>query len=88
MASVVGHEVSDGIELPMSKDVIRRIASIKYNLKDALRAKLVTFAEDDSNGYLTGTNPDTTDSDGVVTITYHSGTTAREVTITATAQQS
>ena len=50
--------------------------------------KLVTFAEDDSNGYLTGTNPDTTDADGVVTITYHSGTTAREVTITATAQQS
>jgi len=50
--------------------------------------KLVTFAEDDPNGYLTGTNPDTTDADGVVTITYHSGTTAREVTITATAQQS
>ena len=50
--------------------------------------KLVTFAHDDPNGYLTGTNPDTTDADGVVTITYHSGTTAREVTITATAQQS
>jgi len=50
--------------------------------------KLVTFAEDDPNGYLVGTNPDTTDADGVVSITYKSGTTAREVTITATAQQS
>jgi hypothetical protein len=50
--------------------------------------KLVTFAEDDANGYLVGTNPDTTDADGVVSITYKSGTTAREVTITATAQQS
>lgn len=53
-----------------------------------ISGKLVTFTEDDSDGYLTGTNPTLTDADGIATITYHSGTTAREVTITATAQQS
>lgn len=63
-------------------------AVVKSQFLLPISGKLVTFAEDDPNGYLTGTNPDLTDSDGIATITYHSGTTAREVTITATAQQS
>jgi len=70
----------------VSTSVITAVVKSQFLLP--ISGKLVTFAEDDSNGYLTGTNPTLTDSDGEATITYHSGTTAREVTITATAQQS
>jgi hypothetical protein len=62
-------------------------AVVKSQFLLPISGKLVTFSEDNANGYLTGTNPDLTDADGIATITYHSGTDATEVTITATAQQ-
>ena len=50
-------------------------------------AKPVYFTEDDSLGEIIGPNPANTDSDGVAKTTYRAGNTAREVKITATAQQ-
>lgn len=67
------------------------VSSITAIVKDQFNlpivGKLVYFTEDDPNGSITGPNPANTDSDGVATTAYTAGTTAREVKITATAQQ-
>jgi hypothetical protein len=48
---------------------------------------LVYFTDDDSTGEISGANPANTNADGVAVTTYTAGTSAREVKITATAQQ-
>jgi len=65
--------------------VITAIVKDQFNLPIA--GKLVYFTEDDPNGSISGSNPGNTDSDGVASTAYTAGTTAREVKITATAQQ-
>ena len=69
----------------VNTSTITAIVKDQFNLP--ISSKLVTFTEDDPNGEITGSNPANTDSDGVATTTYTAGTTAREVKITATAQQ-
>jgi hypothetical protein len=64
---------------------ITAIVKDQFNLPIA--GKNVYFTEDDPVGTITGPNPATTDSDGAATTTYTAGTSAREVKITATAQQ-
>jgi len=64
---------------------ITAIVKDQFNLP--IEGKLVYFTEDDPNGNITGPNPANTDVDGVALTTYTAGTTAREVKITATAQQ-
>lgn len=64
---------------------ITAIVKDQFNLP--IGGKLVNFTEDDPTGSITGANPATTDSEGVATTTYTAGTSAREVKITATAQQ-
>jgi hypothetical protein len=62
-------------------------AIVKDQFNEPIASKLVTFTDDDPNGAITGSNPANTNSEGVATTTYTAGTTAREVKITATAQQ-
>jgi len=64
---------------------ITAIVKDQFNLPIA--SKLVYFTEDDTSGVIIGTNPANTDSDGVAITTYRAGSEAREVKITATAQQ-
>jgi hypothetical protein len=64
---------------------ITAIVKDQFNLP--IGGKLVYFTDDDPNGTITGANPATTDADGVAQTTYTAGTTAREVKLTATAQQ-
>lgn len=64
---------------------ITAIVKDQFNLP--IGAKPVYFTEDDALGELIGPNPANTDSDGVAKTTYRAGNTAREVKITATAQQ-
>jgi len=64
---------------------ITAIVKDQHNLP--IGGKLVYFTDDDANGAITGPNPANTDSDGVAETTYTAGTAAREVKITATAQQ-
>jgi len=64
---------------------ITAIVKDQFNLPIA--RKEVTFTEDDFVGEITGTNPANTDDDGVAVTRYQAGNTAREVKITATAQQ-
>ena len=64
---------------------ITAIVKDQFNLPIA--RKPVTFTEDDVVGEITGDNPASTDSDGVATTRYQAGNQAREVKITATAQQ-
>ena len=61
-------------------------AVVKSQFLEPIVGRTVTFTDDDGVGDV---SPDTnaTDSDGVATTIYYSGTTAREVTITATAVQ-
>ena len=61
-------------------------AIVKDQFLNPIASKLVYFTDDDSNGYIVG-SPGTTDSNGVTTVSYVAGSTAREVSITATAQQ-
>ena len=67
------------------------VASITAIVKDQflqpITSKLVYFTDDDSIGSILS-SPVSTDSDGVANSSYKAGTTAREVIITATAQQS
>jgi hypothetical protein len=61
-------------------------AIVKDQFNNPIEAKPVTFTDDDPNGaILTATN--NTDAHGVASTQYKAGTTAREVKITATAQQ-
>lgn len=62
-------------------------AIVKDQFNIAISGKLVYFTEDDPVGIIIGANPANTDSDGVAVTTYRAGNTAREVKITATAQQ-
>ena len=64
---------------------ITAIVKDQFNLP--IGSKLVYFTEDDDDGEIIGANPANTDSDGVAVTTYRAGNTAREVKITATAQQ-
>jgi hypothetical protein len=64
---------------------ITAIVKDQFNLP--IGAKPVYFTEDDAAGAIIGPNPANTDSDGVAKTTYRAGNTAREVKITATAQQ-
>lgn len=64
---------------------ITAIVKDQFNLP--IEGKLIYFTDDDPNGNITGPNPANTDVDGVATTTYTAGNTAREVKITATAQQ-
>lgn len=63
---------------------ITAIVKDQFNLP--IVARLVYFTEDDPTGYVNPTN-DNTDSNGVAATVYTAGTSAREVRITATAQQ-
>lgn len=64
---------------------ITAIVKDQFNLP--VVARQVFFTDDDPDGNIT-TNPANTDSNGIATTTYIAGNTAREVRITATAQQS
>jgi len=61
-------------------------AIVKDQFLQPIASKLVYFTDDDGVGTIIG-SPASTDSDGVANVSYKAGTTAREVTITATAQQ-
>lgn len=63
---------------------ITAIVKDQFNLP--IQARQVYFTDDDPNGSITS-SPVNTDSNGVATTTYIAGTSAREVKITATAQQ-
>jgi hypothetical protein len=63
-------------------------AIVKDQFLQPIVSRAVTFSEDDGVGILIGSNPINTDSDGEAGIVYQSGTTAREVTITAVVEQS
>jgi len=63
---------------------ITAIVKDQFNLP--IVARIVYFTEDDPNGYVTPTN-DNTDSEGIARTIYTAGTSAREVRLTATAQQ-
>jgi hypothetical protein len=62
-------------------------AVVRDQFNQPIASKLVEFTDDDSNGYITSPSVNTNGA-GVATTKYHAGTTAREVKITATAQQS
>lgn len=64
---------------------ITAIVKDQFNLP--VQARQVFFTDDDTVGQITA-SPVNTDSNGVATTTYIAGTTAREVRVTATAQQS
>lgn len=61
-------------------------AIVKDQFLEPVSGKLVYFTDDDTVGTIIG-SPASTDSDGVANVSYKAGTTAREVLITATAQQ-
>jgi hypothetical protein len=61
-------------------------AIVKDQFDQPIVSKLVYFTDDDPNGFIT-TSPVNTDGTGTAITTYKAGTTAREVKITATAQQ-
>ena len=69
----------------VNTSTITAIVKDQFNLP--VVAKLVYFTDDDPTGNISGTNPANTEADGVATTTYTAGTSAREVKITATAQQ-
>ena len=73
----------------VNTSTITAIVRDQFNLP--IESKLVYFTEDDDStppaGSITGANPANTNSDGVATTLYRAGTTAREVKITATAEQ-
>jgi len=62
-------------------------AIVKDQFSAPISAKSVAFTEDDPNGFIT-TTPVNTNAYGVAQTAYKAGTTAREVKVTATAQQS
>jgi hypothetical protein len=62
-------------------------AVVRSQFLEPISGRQVTFADDNSGGYLSDTNV-LTDSDGIAQTTYYSGSDATEVKITATAKQS
>lgn len=69
----------------VNTSTITAIVKDQFNLPIA--SKLVTFTEDDPVGSIIGANPATTNAAGTAITTYQAGTSAREVKITATADQ-
>lgn len=69
----------------VNTSTITAIVKDQFNLPIA--SKLVAFTDDDTVGTIL-TTPVNTDANGVATTQYRSGTSAREVRITSTAQQS
>jgi len=62
------------------------VAIVKDQFLQPIVGRLVTFTDDDTVGYVVNT-PVNTDGSGVSQTSYRSGTTAREVKITATVSQ-
>jgi len=62
-------------------------AIVKDQFNQAITSKPVYFTDDDPNGFIT-TSPVSTNANGEAQTSYKSGTTAREVEISATAEQS
>ena len=62
-------------------------AIVKDQFDLPIVGKNVYFTEDDSVGSISGGTPKVTDADGVAVTAYTAGTSAREVKITATAEQ-
>jgi len=60
---------------------------VKDQFNQPIVSKLVNFTDDDDNGYITSPSVNT-NGQGVAATKYHAGTQAREVKVTATAQQS
>lgn len=80
--------VADPAILPANGVNVSSITAIvkdQFNLP--IVGRLVYFTDDDGVGFIV-TSPQNTDGNGVATTSYKAGTTAREVKITATAQQS
>lgn len=71
-----------------AQSTITAIVKDQFNAPITPVGKLVTFTDDDPDGVILGDNPVGTDVDGIATVQYKAGNTAREVKITATAQQS
>lgn len=63
-------------------------AIVKNQFLQAVSGRLVSFSEDDPDGFILAPTQVATDANGVATAVYNSGVTAREVKCTATAQQS
>jgi len=61
-------------------------AIVKDQFGQPISSKSVAFTDDDVNGFIV-TTPVNTDANGVAVTTYKAGTTANEVKVTATAQQ-
>jgi hypothetical protein len=70
---------------PSNNSTITAIVRDQFNLP--VKQRSVYFTDDDPNGSILATNV-TTNDDGIAVTTYRAGTSAREVRITATAQQS
>jgi hypothetical protein len=68
----------------VNPSVITAIVKDQFNLP--VSGRQVFFTDDDPNGSIT-TSPVNTDANGVAETTYIAGTAAREVRVTATAQQ-
>jgi hypothetical protein len=68
-----------------NNSAVTAVVKDQFNLP--VVSKLVHFSEDDDNGYII-TSPVSTDASGKAETQYKAGTTAREVRITSTAQQS
>ena len=61
-------------------------AIVKDQFNQPIGSKSVAFTDDDANGFIV-TTPVNTNANGVAVTTYKAGTTANEVKVTATAQQ-
>ena len=81
---------ADPAILPANSGGLSSTSDITAIVKDQFNlpivARIVYFTEDDPSGYVDPTN-DNTDGDGIATTIYTAGTSAREVRLTATAQQ-
>jgi hypothetical protein len=65
--------------------VLTAIVKDQFNIP--ISGKSVTFTADDPVGSIQIPNPQSTDGDGIAITSYRAGNSAREVKITATAQQ-
>ena len=78
---------SPGVIPANQVDISTITATVLDQFGQPVAGRLVQFTEDDDVGYINGENPVNTDINGQAVTTYQSGSTAREVTITATVQQ-
>ena len=81
---------ADPAILPANSGGLSSTSDITAIVKDQFNlpivARLVYFTEDDPDGFVNPTNANT-DSNGIATTVYIAGTSAREIRLTATAQQ-